>query len=129
MAAVAKIEEHKTGEVVSLGETSTMLAMLNRMTADASVSIERVEQAFAFYQKVQANDARRAFDEAMAIAKSEIKPILKNRLVSHETKTGGTKATDMRIWLRSPTLLIPFSASTGFPIASGQRPTLTSRSA
>jgi len=92
MAAVAKIEEHKTGEVVSLGETSTMLAMLNRMTSDPAVSIERVEQAFAFYQKVQANDARRAFDEAMAIAKSEIKPILKNRLVSHETKTGGTKS-------------------------------------
>lgn len=92
MAAVAKIEEHKTGEVVSLGETSTMLAMLNRMTSDPAVSIERVEQAFAFYQKVQANDARRAFDEAMAQAKAEIPPITKSRTVSFEMKGGGNKS-------------------------------------
>jgi len=92
MSAVAKLEDKKGNDVVSLGETSTMMAMLQRMTLDPSVSLDRVEQAFAFYQKVQANDARRAFDEAMAQAKAEIPPILKNRLVSHETKTGGTKS-------------------------------------
>lgn len=91
MAALAKIEEHESGEVVSLGETSTMQSMLNRMMTDPSVSIERVEQAFSFYQKVQANDARRAFDEAMALAKAEIQPITKNRPVSFDMKGGGTK--------------------------------------
>jgi hypothetical protein len=91
MAALAKIEEHESGEVVSLGETSTMQSMLNRMMTDPSVSIERVEQAFSFYQKVQANDARRAFDEAMALAKAEIQPITKNRSVSFDMKGGGTK--------------------------------------
>lgn len=92
MSAVAKVDDKKHTEVVSLGETSTMMAMLQRMTLDPTVSLDRVEQAFAFYQKVQANDARRAFDEAMALAKAEIPPIVKDRKVSFEMKGGGEKS-------------------------------------
>jgi hypothetical protein len=40
---------------------------------------------------VQANEARRAFDDAMAQAKAEIPPILKSRTVSFEMKGGGNK--------------------------------------
>src|SRR5690606_40950072 len=45
---------------------------------DPTVSIERVEQAFAFYQKVQAEPARKAFALALVEAKREMEPIAKD---------------------------------------------------
>lgn len=72
-------------------EAAAIFSMIERISSDPSIPIDRVEQAFAFYQKVQADQARRAFDNAMASAKAEIKPIIKNRTVSHDTKTGGRK--------------------------------------
>lgn len=70
-------------------ETAAIMSMIQRMSTDPSISIERVEQAFAFYEKVQASTARRAFDAAMAAAKAEIPVIKKKRAVSYETAKGG----------------------------------------
>lgn len=68
------------------------LSILDRFLTDPSVPAERVNQAFDFYARMRADAARRAFDAAMASARAEIAPIAKNRLVSHETKTGGIKS-------------------------------------
>ncbi len=73
-------------------ETGAMISMIERIMTDPNVSIERTNQAFEFYQKVQADQARKAFDAAMAEAKAEIPPIIKNRVVSHPTKSGDTKS-------------------------------------
>ena len=81
----------KQGGEVAPAEAQVFSA-IERIMTDPNASVERANQAFDFYQKVQADQARKAFDAAMADARAEIKPIVKNRLVSHETKAGGTKS-------------------------------------
>jgi hypothetical protein len=88
--AVAKVEPEARAVEAPHSETAAIMAMIERMSTDPSISIERVEQAFAFYEKVQASQARKAFDAAMAAAKSELPVILKNRNVSYGE---GTKKT------------------------------------
>jgi hypothetical protein len=73
-------------------QESNVFSAIERIMTDPNASVERANQAFEFYQKVEADKARKAFDAAMADAKAEIPPILKNRLVSHKTKDGGTKS-------------------------------------
>ena len=62
---------------------ATVLSMLQAIIADPSVSIERVNQAFDFYQRMEAAQAKKAFDAAMADAKAEFEPIIKRHLVSY----------------------------------------------
>lgn len=52
---------------------------------DPNVSVERVNQAFEFYEKVEANTARKAFDAAVAEAKREI-PVIKKNRTGHNSK-------------------------------------------
>ena len=59
-------------------ESATVLAMLDRMSADPAQPVERLEQMFSLYQKVQADAARKAFMAAFVMAQSEIVPVVKN---------------------------------------------------
>ena len=70
----------KTVEPVQVPATQAdpVLSMLERISTDPSVSIERVEQAFAFYQKVEADRARKEFTAAMIAAQMEMEPIRKD---------------------------------------------------
>jgi hypothetical protein len=88
--AVAKIAP--ASAVSAQDEGAAMFGAIERIMTDPSASVERAHQAFEFYQKVEAARARKAFDAALADAKAEIPPIIKNRTVSHETKSGGTKS-------------------------------------
>lgn len=103
--ALKKVEATDVAPAQPISETAAIMSMIQRMSTDATVSIERVEQAFAFYEKVQASQARRAFDAAMAAAKAELPVILKNRRVvygegvkktqyDHEDLGGIAKAID-----------------------------------
>lgn len=89
MTALTKVKTTTVAPSEPLSETAAIMSMIQRMSTDPTVSIERVEQAFAFYEKVQASQARKAFDAAMAAAKSEIPVIKKKRAVSYETAKGG----------------------------------------
>lgn len=87
--AIQKIDEAAPpAEVVKVDPA---LTIVERFLSDPSVPVERVEQAFDFYSKMRADQARRAFDAAMSEARAKVKPIMKNRTVSHDTKNGGTK--------------------------------------
>lgn len=88
--AVAKLTP--APEIAPVAHADPALSILDRFLSDPSVPVERVNQAFDFYARMRADAARRAFDAAMAAARAEISPIAKNRLVSHETKSGGTKS-------------------------------------
>lgn len=91
--AIAQVAPQKTEVAAApVSETGVIMAMIERMSTDPTISIERVEQAFAFYEKVQASTARRAFDAAMAAAKAEIPVIKKKRTVSHPTRGGDQKS-------------------------------------
>lgn len=71
-------------------EAPPIVSMIERIMTDPQVSVERVNQAFDFYQRVNADDARKAFEAAMAAAKAEIPPIFKNRSVDFTSAKGRT---------------------------------------
>ena len=59
-------------------ESATVLAMLDRMSADPAQPVERLEQMFALYQKVQADAARKAFMAAFVVAQAEMGRVVKD---------------------------------------------------
>jgi hypothetical protein len=69
---------------------ASVFSAIERIMTDPNASVERANQAFEFYQKVQADQARKAFDAAMADAKAEMPPILKNRVVDFTSQKGRT---------------------------------------
>lgn len=70
---------------------SNVFSAIERIMTDPNASVERANQAFEFYQKVEADKARRAFDAAMADAKAEIPPIIKNQTVKYGEGKGKTE--------------------------------------
>jgi hypothetical protein len=54
-----------------------VVSMLEKIMSDQTVSVERVEQAFAFYQKVEADQAKKAFTRDFVQAESEMEQIKK----------------------------------------------------
>ena len=61
---------------------ATPMEMLSRALMSGAAP-ETLEKLLALQERWEKNMARKAFDRAMAAAKSEIKPIKKNRTVSH----------------------------------------------
>lgn len=59
-------------------ETGALMAMITRMSTDPTISIERVEQTFAFYQRVQADQARKEWAAAFVAAQAEMEPVKKD---------------------------------------------------
>lgn len=82
MNAVAK--QVSTPPAVA-NETAAIMSMIERMATDASISIERVEQTFAFYQRVQADRAKQAFLAAFADLQSEL-PTVARKGKGHNDK-------------------------------------------
>lgn len=71
---------------------ATPMAML-AAALDRGASIDVLEKFMGLAERWEANEARRAFDEAIANAKAEIPPILKNRTVDYETKSSNGRTT------------------------------------
>ena len=82
--------------VVQHSQSATVLSMLQTIMTDPTVSIERVNQAFDFYQRVEKADAKKSFDAAMALAQAEFPPIVKNRRVKFDSRKAGSSGTDYR---------------------------------
>ena len=66
----------------------TPMAMIDRALA-LNASPDTLERLFALQERWEANEARKAFDTAMAAAKAEIPVIVKNRQVGYAHKSGG----------------------------------------
>ena len=88
--ALAKREKTATALSEPMTETAAIMSMIQRIISDPTIAIDRVEQAFAFHERVQASQARKAFDAAIAKAKAEIPVISKNRLVDYSSQKGRT---------------------------------------
>jgi len=67
----------------------TPMDMLDRAVS-ANASVETMTQLMALQERWEKNQARRAFDEAMAAAKAEIPVIAKNRAVDFTSAKGRT---------------------------------------
>lgn len=60
--------------------------LIERIMTDPSIPIDRVEQAFSFYQKVEEDRARKAWMSAFVAACNDIEPVLKDKN-NKETKS------------------------------------------
>lgn len=75
--AVAKIETADVATVPS--QPTPILSMLQRIMTDPALPMERVNQAFDFYQRVRADEAQRAYYEAKAAFKAVAPAITKDK--------------------------------------------------
>ncbi len=85
MGEVQKVNIIPPAEPVAM----TPMAMLDRAIASGA-GVEVLERLMSLQERWQAGEARRAFDEAMAAAKSEIPVIAKNREVDFTSGKGRT---------------------------------------
>lgn len=63
----------------------TPMAMISQAVANGA-NMEMIEKLMALHEKIEANQARKAFDAALAAAKAEFPVITKNRHVSYESQ-------------------------------------------
>lgn len=89
MSNVVPMQEVKSATVI------TPMDMLDRAISSGA-GIETLEKLMALQERHEANQARKAFDDAMAAAKSEIPTIRKNRQVGFDSKKQGASRTDYR---------------------------------
>lgn len=59
--------------------------LIERIMTDPSIPIDRVEQAFSFYQKVQADQARKEFASAFALMQPEL-PAVERKGTGHNNR-------------------------------------------
>lgn len=73
-------------------DSGALIAMIERAARDPSVDLEKFERLMDMKMRVEADHARKAYAAAISDARSEIKPVIKNRTVQFEMKGGGTKS-------------------------------------
>jgi ERF superfamily len=70
------------------GIADPVLALIERAARDPAVDIAKMQALFELRERLEDRRAKAAFDNAIAHAKGEIGPIVKNRLVDFTNKTG-----------------------------------------
>ncbi|MGC4233311.1 MAG: ERF family protein [Niabella sp.] len=89
MNAIARPDE---AQIVSLPAVTPM-SMIER-AVEKGADVAMIEKLMELQERNERNVGRRAFDQAIAKAKAEIPPILKNRHVNYKNKSGDV--TDYR---------------------------------
>lgn len=67
-----------------------IINLIERAARDPSIDLEKMDRLLAMRERHEANQARKAFDAAIADAKAEIPPIVKNREVDFTSTKGRT---------------------------------------
>jgi hypothetical protein len=93
--AIEPARPAETAKALANVANLTPMEMLNRAVAQGA-GIEVLEKLMALQERWESNQARKAFDEAMSSAKSEIPTITKNRQVGFESKKEGARNTSYR---------------------------------
>ena len=102
--------ERQESLTVERSESATVLAMLDRMASDPNQPVERLEQMFSLYQKVQADAARKAFMSAFVLAQSEMGRVVKD---AYNPQTKSKYATHQAI----DALIKPVYSKHGFAMS------------
>ncbi len=84
-----EIQEPRSVEVRKTPEMITPMTMIDRALMSGATP-ETLERLLALQERWEANQGRKAFDEAMAAAKAEIPVIRKNRTVDFTSSKGRT---------------------------------------
>jgi hypothetical protein len=78
-AELVKIEKPATpANPVATTDTAAILGMIERLTFDATIPMERIQQSYAFLREVQADQAKKEFAAAFAAAQKEMEPVAKD---------------------------------------------------
>lgn len=93
MSNLATID-NDTGNAVT-PTVVTPMTMIDRALA-TNASPDTLERLLALQERWEKSQARKAFDEAVSAAKSEIQPIEQNRRVAFESKKAGAADTNYR---------------------------------
>jgi hypothetical protein len=90
MSEIAQLQPIDTAPRVLAPQASVMtpMAMIDR-AIQSGAGIETLERLMALQERWEASEAKREFSEAIAAAKAEIKPIIKNRHAGFDLKGGG----------------------------------------
>lgn len=75
----------KANEPLQTVQTITPMDMIDRAISSGS-SVEMLEKLLALQERYEANQARKAFDNAISLAKAEIAPVVKNKKGHNSTK-------------------------------------------
>ncbi len=86
VTALTKHEPH----VVTFAPVDPMVSMIERILQDPAADMAKLERMLDLRERIQQQEARKAFDQAIAAAKSEIGPIRKNHHVSFTNDKGKT---------------------------------------
>lgn len=76
--AVATRSETQTAVAAPTNGTAQIISMIERLTFDTNIPIERVQQSYAFLREVQADQAKKEFVAAFAKAQEEMGPVAKD---------------------------------------------------
>lgn len=90
LATVETLRDAKTAEPQSMGEAGALISMIERAARDPAVNIDKFERLMGMKERAMTNAARVAFETAIAAAKGEIPPIVKNRSVDFTSQRGRT---------------------------------------
>lgn len=73
-----------------MSNDGALISILERAARDPSVDIDKFERLALMKERMEAQEAKRAFNAAMARAKGRIPPIIKNRVVDFTSQKGRT---------------------------------------
>jgi hypothetical protein len=71
----ALIERPSQGSLVPDDEATNLVAVISRAARDPEVDVEKLERLMALYERVEAKNAERAFNDSMNAAQAEMRPI------------------------------------------------------
>lgn len=86
--AVAKIETREIAQTDA--RFDPMVSMIERIAMNPAADIDKLERLLAMKERADANNARIAFSESLALARAEIPPIIKDATVDFTSAKGRT---------------------------------------
>lgn len=117
------LTQTKPGDVVSVGQAESLLAIIERGSRDPSVDIDKMERLMAMLERVQAREAKVAFDVALAEMQPRLPKISeRGRIIVREKLANGKRdgeiqqETPFALWEDINEAIRPLLAEYGFSL-------------
>jgi hypothetical protein len=82
---IVPAESREVATAAPQSESAAIISMIERMASDSSIDIARLEKILELRERVETRNAQIAFAAAVANAKAEIKPVVRNA-TGHNSK-------------------------------------------
>lgn len=86
--SISRLDDNSNGSGVRVaghsgGESSALIAMIERAARDPSVDIDKMERLFQMHERVEARRSVQAYNAAMSAAQEEMPAVVKNKQNDH----------------------------------------------